>query len=245
MFPLRWNFPFRKKDGSLSTIQDEIDSGGGGGEPYVLPTASPTTKGGIKVGEGLTMDGEVLNVSSTGSGYEVLNVPITAITRGMSAGETYIANSSVNISTYVLDGYTFLGFVGYSDVDKVFVSYRLDSNTIRLTINNTDTQSQTVTVNGNAIFVKQLEQDTSLLFENFTGSAITLDRNSSDVVDTDISINMHSADGYSFIGFIPSSDKDYVINGYSVVDNEIHISMLNTYYSGQSVIASGIAIFAK
>lgn len=58
MFPLRWNFPFRKKDGSLSTIQDEIDSGGGGG--YTLPTASASTKGGVKIGAGLTMDGEVL-----------------------------------------------------------------------------------------------------------------------------------------------------------------------------------------
>lgn len=59
MFPLRWDFPFRKKDGSLSTISDEIEGGGGGG--YTLPTASPSTKGGIKVGENLTMTGEFLD----------------------------------------------------------------------------------------------------------------------------------------------------------------------------------------
>ena len=60
MFPIRWNFPFRKKDGSLSTIGDEIESGGGGGG-YTLPTASAETKGGVKIGSGLTMTGEVLS----------------------------------------------------------------------------------------------------------------------------------------------------------------------------------------
>lgn len=59
MFPLPWNFPFRKKDGTMTTIGDAISSGGGGG--YTLPTASPSTKGGVKIGAGLTMDGEVLN----------------------------------------------------------------------------------------------------------------------------------------------------------------------------------------
>jgi hypothetical protein len=40
---------------------NEFSQGGGGGE-YVLPTMSPTTKGGAKVGEGLTMDGTALSV---------------------------------------------------------------------------------------------------------------------------------------------------------------------------------------
>ena len=57
MFPLRWNFPFRKKDGSLVNIGDAM------GGDYSLPTASTTTKGGIKVGDGLTMDGEKLKVN--------------------------------------------------------------------------------------------------------------------------------------------------------------------------------------
>ena len=61
MFPLRWNFPFRKKDGSVTTIDDAISSGGGGGGGYTLPTASASTKGGVKIGAGLTMEGEVLN----------------------------------------------------------------------------------------------------------------------------------------------------------------------------------------
>lgn len=58
MFPIPFNFPFRKNDGAITTIGDAISSGGGGG--YVLPTASASVKGGVKVGAGLTMDGEVL-----------------------------------------------------------------------------------------------------------------------------------------------------------------------------------------
>ena len=63
MFAIPWNFPFRKKDGSMSTLDSEI-SAGGGGETYTLPTASAETKGGIKIGAGLSMDGETLNNSN-------------------------------------------------------------------------------------------------------------------------------------------------------------------------------------
>ena len=65
MFPLRWNFPFRKKDGSLSTIQDEIDSGGS--DPYVLPIASETRLGGVKIGSGVSISEDgTISVSATG-----------------------------------------------------------------------------------------------------------------------------------------------------------------------------------
>ena len=60
MFPIPFNFPFRKANGDISTIGAEISAGGGGGSSYTLPTASASTKGGVKIGEGLTMDGEVL-----------------------------------------------------------------------------------------------------------------------------------------------------------------------------------------
>lgn len=63
MFPIPWNFPFKKKDGTLTTVDDAISAGGGGGS-YTLPTASAETKGGVKIGSGLTMDGEVLNNSN-------------------------------------------------------------------------------------------------------------------------------------------------------------------------------------
>lgn len=58
MFPLPFNIPFRKKDGTLSTLGDELNNGGG--SSYTLPTASADVKGGVKIGDGLTMDGEVL-----------------------------------------------------------------------------------------------------------------------------------------------------------------------------------------
>lgn len=61
MFPIRWNFPFRKKNGALSTIGAEIESAG---SSYTLPTASSETKGGVKIGSGLSMEGEVLNNSN-------------------------------------------------------------------------------------------------------------------------------------------------------------------------------------
>lgn len=65
MFPLRWNFPFRKKDGSMVNLEDAMSGGGGG---YTLPTASAETKGGVKIGSGLTMTGEVLSVTGGGGG---------------------------------------------------------------------------------------------------------------------------------------------------------------------------------
>lgn len=58
MFPLRWNFPFRKKDGSMVNLEDAMSGGGGG---YTLPTASADVKGGVKIGDGLQMVGEVLS----------------------------------------------------------------------------------------------------------------------------------------------------------------------------------------
>lgn len=47
MFPIPWNFPFRKKDGSLSTISAEM-----GG---TLTPATANKLGGVKVGSGLSV----------------------------------------------------------------------------------------------------------------------------------------------------------------------------------------------
>lgn len=60
MFPIPWNKTYRKKDGTLSTIDEVIENSG---PEYQLPTASSSTKGGIKIGTGLSMEGEVLNAS--------------------------------------------------------------------------------------------------------------------------------------------------------------------------------------
>ena len=61
MFPIPFNFPFINMNGTRTTIGEAIDAGGGGGS-YTLPTASGSTKGGVKIGSGLKMTGEVLSV---------------------------------------------------------------------------------------------------------------------------------------------------------------------------------------
>lgn len=68
MFPLPWNRAYRKKDGSLTTIDEAIQSGG---TPYTLPTASAETKGGVKIGSGLTMEGETLSADAQLPAYTI------------------------------------------------------------------------------------------------------------------------------------------------------------------------------
>ena len=58
--PLNNNDPYIKSTGERSTLGAELAAGGGGGS-YTLPTASAETKGGVKIGSGLTMTGEVLS----------------------------------------------------------------------------------------------------------------------------------------------------------------------------------------
>lgn len=67
MFPIPFNFPFRKKNGDITTIGDAIGSGGGG-EPYVLPIATADKLGGIKVGSGLSIIDGVLSATGGGGG---------------------------------------------------------------------------------------------------------------------------------------------------------------------------------
>lgn len=55
MLPLNSNDPYIDDNGKRSRLGDVIGSGG------ELPTASPTTKGGIKVGDGLEMSGETMS----------------------------------------------------------------------------------------------------------------------------------------------------------------------------------------
>lgn len=44
-------------------------SGSGGGAPYSLPTASPGTKGGVKIGKGLEMSGDTLNILAVSTNF--------------------------------------------------------------------------------------------------------------------------------------------------------------------------------
>lgn len=86
MFPIPWNFPFRKKDGSLGKMEDL-------GGSYTLPTASNNTKGGVKVGSGLTMQGEVLN-NANPTPY-TLPVATNEILGGIKVGSGLSINDGV------------------------------------------------------------------------------------------------------------------------------------------------------
>ncbi len=101
MFPIPFNIPFRKKDGSLSTLGDELNNGGGGSS-YTLPTASADTKGGVKIGEGLTMDGEVLkNNNPTPATPYVLPTASSEVLGGVKIGSSLeIFNGVVNKKGY-------------------------------------------------------------------------------------------------------------------------------------------------
>ena len=59
--PLNNNDPYIKSTGERSTIGAELANSG---TQYTLPTASAETKGGVKIGAGLTMTGEVLSNSN-------------------------------------------------------------------------------------------------------------------------------------------------------------------------------------
>lgn len=60
MFPLRWNFPFRKKDGSMVNLEDAMEGGGGGSLPsYTVEDAGKVL--------GVTDEGTLAWVTVSGS----------------------------------------------------------------------------------------------------------------------------------------------------------------------------------
>lgn len=71
MFPLNSNMQYIKDNGERDKLGNVI--GSGGSEPYVLPTATATVLGGIKVGEGLSIADGVLSASG-GSGSSDMHV---------------------------------------------------------------------------------------------------------------------------------------------------------------------------
>lgn len=110
MFPIPFNFPFIKKNGERTTIGDAISNAG---STYTLPTASADTKGGVKIGSGLTMTGDVLSNNNptpyslpaasdeilggikVGAGLSILNGVLSA-TGGGAAIHAFLCNCSNN-----------------------------------------------------------------------------------------------------------------------------------------------------
>lgn len=76
MFPIPWNFPFRKKDGTVGKIEDL-------GGSYELPVASSETLGGVKIGSGITID-ENGAISASGGAEIHYLVKDVEISSGMS-----------------------------------------------------------------------------------------------------------------------------------------------------------------
>lgn len=58
-------------DGEIVRLSEEKANKSDIPEPYILPTASDTVKGGVMIGEGLRMDGEVLSAAPEGE-YELI-----------------------------------------------------------------------------------------------------------------------------------------------------------------------------
>lgn len=85
--------PQSRVEALLLELKAAIEGGGGGGG-YVLPTASTTVKGGIKVGNGLEMDGEVLN--ATGADAAITEDIATNVeVGGIPSGSTITKNTTL------------------------------------------------------------------------------------------------------------------------------------------------------
>lgn len=124
MFPIPFNFPFRKKNGDITTISDAISSGGGG-EPYVLPVATADKLGGIKVGSGLSiLDGVLSTTGGSGSAFHLysFNTNNTNFPKGYIISkfdsETTGSSSDKNIFKNVL--FNGIGFVIGATSNRIF-----------------------------------------------------------------------------------------------------------------------------
>ena len=107
----RSNFPFIKKNGERTTIGDAIDAGGGGSQ-YTLPTASEDTKGGVKIGSGLKMTGEVMSLDmptasaetlggvKVGSGLSITDGVLSAAGGGGGGTQLYYKDFDLTFSDY-------------------------------------------------------------------------------------------------------------------------------------------------
>ena len=138
MFPIPFNFPFRKKDGSITTMDDAISSGGGS---YTLPTASANVKGGVKIGNGLTMTGEVLSANEQVPSYsesesgKVLTVNASGElewdTSGSGGGDSMMSWDFTKYGNITRHGVTFSsnGATFHTMADYIILFGELDGTT--------------------------------------------------------------------------------------------------------------------
>lgn len=80
MFPLNSNDPYIDGNGKRSTLGKTI--GSGGGDPYVLPTATSNRLGGVKIGNGISVAEDGTISASGGSKIHVHSFPNQTIVAG-------------------------------------------------------------------------------------------------------------------------------------------------------------------
>lgn len=170
MFPIPFNFPFRKKDGSISTIGNEIENGGsgGGGSAYVLPTASSDVKGGVKIGAGLTMDGEVLkNTNPTPATPYVLPVASANALGGVKIGSGVSIDENGVISVSGGSGDNMGVYGSLSTVRPVFKISETDSTKYAIAVTESAINTNTNVTFSSSNYDFDEVYDPSLEFEAY------------------------------------------------------------------------------
>ena len=74
---------------TMNEIKDHLENSTLHGSAYTLPTASETRKGGVKIGKGLSMDGDTLNASGG---------------EGIGFFKNFTTSQSITIAVYGIDG---------------------------------------------------------------------------------------------------------------------------------------------
>ena len=122
-----------------SADKAKLDGIASGANAYSLPTASADTKGGIKIGSNLSMNGEVLNAIDTtysqGSGITISdtvisNAGVRAIATGSSNGTISVNTNgtSTNIAVYGLGSAAYSATTDYATVNHIHDNATTTSN---------------------------------------------------------------------------------------------------------------------
>ena len=111
MFPLTSNEAYIKPTGERSTLGAEL-----GGSSYTLPTAGADTKGGVKIGTGLKMTGEVLSADQVpahtiAEAGKVLTVADDGTlewdTKGSGGGDAFLSYDFTKYGERTINGVSF------------------------------------------------------------------------------------------------------------------------------------------
>jgi hypothetical protein len=169
IFSGRANTSFMSPNASFS-VNETVVGGSGGGSSYALPTASSGTKGGVKIGSGLEMTGEVLSATastpythpdflSSNQNGSLASV-IDQITTNDQGHVTFLSSRTLTLSN--------LGYTGDTNANRITDNDQiLNSAGYVTTDTNTQlSQAQVDTYATNAGFIKT---DTNTLYSSGQG----------------------------------------------------------------------------